>query len=268
MITTELLSIEAIRTGLSATIVGRQLFLFGEVESTNAVLRNLAQVGAREGTVVLAEAQLRGRARLGRQWFSPGNVNLYVSVLFRPAFPPVEAPRFAFIAGLALADAVKDLGLSPAIKWPNDVLVERKKVGGSLAECGTRGDTIEYLILGVGVNLNVDVESLRRALGPAGLAATSLAAALGHEVDRNVFAASYLNHLDRWALRYRQEGAAPILAAWRDRDILTGRRVEVRGDGHAFDGRALGVDAEGHLVVGDSHGARRTVLTEEVRVLD
>jgi biotin-(acetyl-CoA carboxylase) ligase len=127
---------------------------------------------------------------------------------------------------------------------------------------------LEYLILGVAVNLNVDVESLRRALGPAGLAATSLAAALGHEVDRNVFAASYLNHLDRWARRYRDEGAAPILAAWRDRDILTGRRVEVRGDSHAFDGRALGVDAEGHLVVRDSHGARRTVLTEEVRVLD
>ncbi|MBI2528298.1 MAG: biotin--[acetyl-CoA-carboxylase] ligase [Candidatus Rokubacteria bacterium] len=268
MIATDLLSVEGIRRGLQAATVGRQLYLFGEVESTNVALRRLAREGAVEGTAVLAEAQRAGRGRLGRQWFSPSGVNLYASVLFRPRFAPRQAPCFSFIASLAAADAVKELGPSPAIKWPNDVLVERKKVAGSLVECVTRGDEIECLILGVGINVNVPLPVLRAALGPAGANATSLAAVLGREVDRNALAASYLTHLDAWARRHQAEGAEPIVAAWRERDILTGRRVEIRGEGEHFEGRAVGVDGDGHLLVDDPHGRRHLVLTEEVRILE
>ncbi|HET7874224.1 MAG TPA: biotin--[acetyl-CoA-carboxylase] ligase [Methylomirabilota bacterium] len=268
MIATDSLSIEAIRRRLTAETVGGHLYVFGEVESTNTVMRHLARSGAEEGAVVLAESQSQGRGRLGQPWFSPAGVNLYASVLFRPGFPPREAPRFAFIASLALADAVREQGLHPGIKWPNDVLVGRKKAAGSLMECATRGDEVEYLVLGVGVNLNVDLTALQEALGEAARAATSLAAVAGREIDRSAFAASYLNALDDWARRYRKEGPAPILAAWRQRDILTGRRVEVRGNGTAYDGRALGVDDDGRLIVQDAHGARHVVLTEEIRTLD
>lgn len=268
MIVTDALSIEAIRRGLRTTTVGRHLYLFGEVESTNLVLRGLARSGAAEGTVVLAEGQSQGRGRLGRAWFSPAGVNLYASALFRDALRPRGAPVFSFATSLALADAIKELGLTPAIKWPNDVLVGRKKVAGSLMECATRGEAVDFLVLGVGVNVNVDLEALHAALGPSGQAATSLAAVAGHEIDRNAFAAAYLNQLDAWARRYRMEGPAPILAAWRERDILTGRRVEVRGAGPAFDGRVLGVEDDGRLIVQDSTGDRRVILTEEIRVLD
>lgn len=268
MIATEPLSIEAIRRRLQTSIVGRHLYLFGEVESTNTVLRHLARSGAAEGTVVLAEGQRQGRGRLGQEWFSPSGVNLYASVLFRERLAPREAALFSFIAGLAVADAVKELGLHPAIKWPNDVLVNTKKVGGSLVECAVRGEQVDFLVLGVGVNLNVDAASLHHALGEAAAAATSLSAASGHEIDRSAFAASYLNRLEAWALCYRKNGAAPILAAWRDRDILTGRRVTVRGTGAGFDGRVLGVNDDGQLVVQDSLGTPHTLLTEEIRVLD
>jgi BirA family biotin operon repressor/biotin-[acetyl-CoA-carboxylase] ligase len=268
MIATELLSVEGIRRGLQTSTVGRQLYLFGEVQSTNAALRNLAREGAVEGTVVLAESQRAGRGRLGREWFSPSGVNLYASVLFRPHFAPRQAPCFSFIASLAAADAVKELGPSPAIKWPNDLLVDRKKVAGSLVECATRGDEIEFLIVGIGLNVNVSLDMLRAALGPAGANATSLSAVLGHDVDRNALAASYLTHVELWARRHAARGPEPILAAWRERDILTGRRVEVRGDGQRFDGRAVGVDDAGHLLVEDSHGQRHMVLTEEIRILE
>jgi BirA family biotin operon repressor/biotin-[acetyl-CoA-carboxylase] ligase len=268
MIAPEPLSTDAIRRRLGAATLARHLYVFADVESTNTVTRNLAKVGAQEGTVVLAEAQTQGRGRLGQEWFSPSGVNLYCSVLFRPSFHAREAPRFSFIASLAVVDAVKELGLDAAIKWPNDVLVQHKKVAGSLVECATRDEGIEYLVLGVGVNVNVDLGTLRQALGAAGMAATSLAAALGHEVDRNAFAASYLNLLDGWARRYRAEGPGPILAAWRDHDILTGRRVEVRGDGATFDGRVLGVDDDGHLVVQDPARRRHTILTEEIRIVE
>lgn len=270
MITTETttLSIGAIRARLSTKVTGRQLFLFHEVESTNATLSRLARSGAAEGTVVMAEAQTAGRGRLGQAWFSPAGVNFYGSVLFRGPLALEEAPVFAFIAGLALADAVQTAGAIPAIKWPNDVLVKGRKVGGALIECAAAGKEVDYLIVGVGVNLNVELDALAAALGPAAETATSLRAATGREVNRNAFAADYLNALGKWAQCYREGGAALILQAWRERDILTGRQVEIRGGGQPFVGRVAGVDSHGRLIVQDAVGERRMVTTEEIRPCD
>ena len=269
MIGVDTLSIEAIRRHLDTEVVARHVYLFGDVASTNDVLGRLAASGAGDGTTVLAEGQSDARGRHGRAWFSPSGVNLYASVLFRHGLAPRDVAVFSFTGSLAVADAIKDLGLHPAIKWPNDVLLDRKKVGGALIECAMRGDAVEFLIVGVGVNLNVGPAALREALGPAGLASTSVSAALGADVDRNAFAASYLKHLDAWVQRFRAEGPAPIVAAWRQRDILTGRRVEVRGERESYTGRVLGVDATGHLLVeGPATGRPRAVLNEEIRVLD
>ncbi|MBI3624770.1 MAG: biotin--[acetyl-CoA-carboxylase] ligase [Candidatus Rokubacteria bacterium] len=268
LIIQDALSIELIRRRLSAQVVGRQIYLFGEVPSTNETLRHLTKAGAREGTVVLAESQTAGRGRLGKAWFSPFGVNLYASILFRPTISPEAAPVFSFIASLALADAIRALGLPAAIKWPNDILVERKKVAGVLAEVATAGDRLDYVILGVGVNLNVDRQALLEALGDAGHAAAALRELTGKEIDRNAFSASFLNFLDEWLLVYRDRGAAALLKAWRDRDILTGRRVQVREQRITFDGRARGVHADGQLVVEDSKGLTRKVVAGEVRLLD
>jgi BirA family biotin operon repressor/biotin-[acetyl-CoA-carboxylase] ligase len=268
MITTDLLSIEEIRRHLTAATVGSQIYLYGEVDSTNAKLLGLARGRAAEGAVVLAEGQTAGRGRRGQRWFSPAGVNLYASVLLRPAVPARELGVFSFIASLALADAVKDAGAVPAIKWPNDVLVDGRKVGGTLVECGLRGGAIDYVIIGVGVNLNVERAVLHAALGRAGLFATSLAAELGHDVDRNAFAAAWLNALDRWARTWAESGPAAVLAAWRSLDIVAGRRVEVRANGEGYEGRAIGVDAAGNMMVDDTLGTRHTLTSEELRIAD
>lgn len=265
---TNALSISGIRERLSTRTIGGQLFLFHEVESTNATLSRLARSGAAEGTVVLAEAQTAGRGRLGQPWFSPAGVNLYASVLFRGPLALEEAAIFSFIAGLALADAVQAAGGIPAIKWPNDVLVEGRKIGGALIECAATGRGVDYLIVGVGANLNVGLDALSAALGRAAGAATSVRAATGQEVNRDAFAADYLNALGKWARCYREGGAKPILQAWRGRDILTGRQVEIHGDGPPFVGRVAGVDSHGRLIVEDAVGERRTVTTEEIRPCD
>jgi BirA family biotin operon repressor/biotin-[acetyl-CoA-carboxylase] ligase len=265
---TDLLTIDGIRRRLVTDVVGRQIYLFGEVDSTNAKLRTLARGGAREGTVVLAESQTAGRGRRGQPWFSPSGVNLYASVLFRPALAVADMPAFALIPALAVADAVKDCGLDATIKWPNDVLVAGKKVAGSLVEAAVRGDVVEYVIVGVGVNLNVSRAALAAALGPAAGFATSLAAVAEREIDRNAFAAAFLNHLDAWVQAWRTYGSERIRAAWADRDVLTGRRVIVRGAREEHEGRALGIDERGRLLVRDPLGHRHVVTAEEVRMAD
>jgi BirA family biotin operon repressor/biotin-[acetyl-CoA-carboxylase] ligase len=275
MIVKDLMSADAIRGRLTARVVGRQLYLLGEVDSTNARLRALARAGAADGTVVLAEGQTEGRGRRGQPWFSPSGVNLYASVLFRPELAARDAGVFSFIASLALTDAIRTLGLVATIKWPNDILVDGRKVGGALTECAAVGDVIDHVIVGVGVNVNVDLAVLRSALGASGTYATSLSAVAGRELDRNAFAAAFLNALDAWYDTWRSSGPEPILQAWNDRDILTGRRVEVRvaGDapgqpGEALVGRVVGISPAGRLLVQDMLGHVRALTAEEVRPID
>jgi BirA family biotin operon repressor/biotin-[acetyl-CoA-carboxylase] ligase len=262
------LSLQDIRRRLDTPFIGQHLYLLDEVESTNVSLRAIARAGGAEGTVVVAESQTHGRGRHGQSWFSPAGVNLYASVLIRPSFLPRHAASFSFVASLAVYDALRELGGEPGIKWPNDVILDGKKVAGTLVESATRGHEIDFLILGVGVNLNVDPAVLRAALDGSGFAATSVSHVLGRTIDRNAFTASYLNHLGRWVSRHRASGPEAILAAWRDRDILIGRRVQIRAPDGAYEGRARAVDAEGRLLVDDFLGSRHTVISEEVRILD
>jgi BirA family transcriptional regulator, biotin operon repressor / biotin---[acetyl-CoA-carboxylase] ligase len=262
------LTLDEVRRRLVSDTADWHFFLFADVDSTNDSLRDLAARGAREGTVVVAETQRRGRGRLGRAWFSPPGLNIYASVLFRPALVPDDMLTFSFIASLALVEALEPLGVSAQIKWPNDVLVDGKKVAGTLVDCGMRGAAVDYVVLGIGLNVNVGTAALRDALGPAGGFATSLAEVLGHEVDRNALLAAWLDAVAAWHLRWKREGPAALRKAWADRDILSGRRVEVRGDGQTFEGRVLGLAPTGALVVVDTLGHARQVTSEEVRLHD
>jgi BirA family biotin operon repressor/biotin-[acetyl-CoA-carboxylase] ligase len=262
------LSVERIRQNLAPELVGRDIRLFETVPSTNAVLRELARAGAAAGTVVLAESQTAGHGRAGKPWFSPPGVNLHVSILLRPDVQPAAAGVHSFVASLALADAIREQGLAPAIKWPNDVLVTRRKVAGTLAEVAVAGDRVEYMILGVGVNVNVEPVALRAALGGAAQRAISLKEALGRPVDRSAFAASFLTALDEWLVIVREQGPAPLLRAWSDLDIVTGRRVEVHEGAAVVDGRVRGVDAGGRLEVVDVRGVVHRVVAGEIRLLD
>lgn len=242
--------------------------LVDTVASTNAALRDLAKAGAPEGTVVIADAQTAGHGRFATPWFSPPGVNIYASVLYRPLIAPRDVGGFSFVASLAVSDAIRAEGLQSTIKWPNDVLVGGKKVAGTLVEFAAQGERVEYVSLGLGVNVNVARTALRAALGRSGLAADSLREATGRVIDRNVLAGMILNCLDHWVRTYEARGLDPVLDAWRDRDILTGRRVEVRGEGAAWGGRVLGVDREGHLVLRDPRGKQRRVLAGEIRLSD
>jgi len=263
----DVLNIDVIRQQLATHTVGRRLVLHDVVASTNATLRKLADAGALEGTVVLAEAQTAGRGRARKTWFSPAGVNLYASVLLRPQMEAAVASSVTFIASLAVADSVHDLGIKVGLKWPNDVLVQDRKVAGVRAELATKGHAVDYIVLGVGINLNVTHQALQAGLGEMAATATSLREALGHAVDRNAFAARFLTHLERRLDTYLTKGAPSILAEWRDLDAVTGRQVEIREGPTIFVGRALGVDGEGHLRVEDVHKRIHTVVNGALRLI-
>jgi BirA family biotin operon repressor/biotin-[acetyl-CoA-carboxylase] ligase len=263
------LCVDLVRRQLETEIVGFQIYLYEDVDSTNATLRRLAEAGAREGTVVLAEAQHAGRGRRGTTWFSPAGLNLYASVLFRPSIRPSAVPVFSFITSLALSDAIWAEGVQATIKWPNDILIEGRKAAGSFGAVATSGDLVEYVILGTGVNLNVECPALAQGLGAAASDAISVREAAGRPIDRNRFTAAYLNFLEKWFDVYRVSGTPAILQAWRERDVLAGRWVGVHVEGSPrYQGRVLGANSEGQLVVQDAVDVQHRVIAGEVTILD
>src|SRR5262249_21329770 len=140
---------------------GKKIHYFPDLDSTNRVAYKLAADGAAEGEVVLAETQTRGKGRLGRSWFSPPGLNLYLSVILRPKLAPSDAPLLTLVSAVALADTVQRfLGMSPAIKWPNDILVGGKKLAGILTESSVDSQRLHFVVVGIGVNLNMPASML------------------------------------------------------------------------------------------------------------
>jgi BirA family biotin operon repressor/biotin-[acetyl-CoA-carboxylase] ligase len=196
----DLLSPDSIRAGLATRFVGRTVHYWPAVGSTNDELKRLAEAGAPEGTLAIADEQTAGRGRLrGRTWVAPAGSSLLMSLLFRPAWlAPAQAQQITMLCALAAADAVAQLtGLQPGLKWPNDLLLDGKKLAGVLTELGFVGDKLAWAVVGVGLNINADFAGQPElpALGPqAQVAATaiSLSMALRRPVSRLRLLHAYL----------------------------------------------------------------------------
>jgi BirA family transcriptional regulator, biotin operon repressor / biotin---[acetyl-CoA-carboxylase] ligase len=262
------LCIDLIRRELSTASIGFEIRLFSKLSSTVEALRVLAESGAREGTAVLAETQPAGRGWFGKPWFPPERANLYGAVLFRPRIPRHSVGVFGCIAALALTDAITAEGARAHVRWPNEVLLDGRRLGSTLTTIEPADAIAEYVIVGVEVNLNVSREVLGRALGVSAALVTSLREAVGHPIDRNRFTAAFLNHLERWLGIYRARGAGAILRAWNELDVLRGHVVEVRAADTSQRGRVAGVDDEGRLVLEGSRGAERAIATGEIVAVD
>ncbi len=243
--------------------MGRKIHYFNAIDSTNAVAYQLALKGAREGEVVIAEYQEKGRGRLGRQWVSPPCLNLYLSVILRPQLPPHQASLITFMAAVATADAIEDYsGLTPVIKWPNDLLLNERKVAGLLNEIHSETDRIHFVILGMGVNLNMDDKFLPRELRTK---ATSLKKEMGRPISRKDFVCSLLKELERWHEVFLKEGGEPVLKAWRERARIEGKTVRVTSFGEVLIGRAVDVDSDGALILRTEDGKRRRIVAGDIQ---
>lgn len=254
-----------IAAGLQTQTVGRDIRCFDKIDSTNLRAWQLGEEGAVEGTVVIADSQSAGKGRLGRFWVSPAGVNLYLSLLLRPPLPPRDAPQLTFLSALAVARAVEVAsGMRPTMKWPNDVLLGGAKVAGLLNEMSAETERINFLVLGIGVNLNMDAEQFPSQLR---YPATSLLLASGRRVARVSFCQILLAELDRLYRRYLVEGFAPIRAGWEEYFSLVGNRVSVDCTSHVVDGKVIGIDVDGALLLQLSGGGTERILAGDVRPL-
>ena len=256
------MKISEIKKHLSAEIVGEKLFVYAEVGSTNDVLRELIGDGlASDGAVVVSDSQTAGRGRLGRKWVSPAGRNLYLSALFCPEISPQESSVFTFLASCALVEVFSDYGVDAAIKWPNDILVDGKKISGVLTELSTSDDSVDYLVIGIGVNLNWPEEFIRREMEDISEKTTSLSALLGEEVSRERFCAELINALDRFYGEFHRSGTREIVDMWTERWGFLGREISVDVSGEVVSGVVERVDATGFLYLRTDEGDLRKVIT-------
>lgn len=250
-----------VQAALRTRVFGRYYHYLEETGSTNDVARELAAQGAPEGTLVVAERQAKGRGRMGRSWSSPAG-GLWFSLVLRPAIHPSGVAGANFLAGVACAEALSSLpGVRPRIKWPNDILLQDRKVGGILLELSAEADRVNHLVLGIGINVNVDLDDF-----PASLRSnsSSLAAHLGRRVSRLDVLASVLEALEEWYNRWLREGFAPVIAAWREWQESLGKQVRVIDAQGEWLGTAIDVDDHGALLVERAPGMVRRVLSGDI----
>jgi BirA family biotin operon repressor/biotin-[acetyl-CoA-carboxylase] ligase len=255
-----------IRAQLESTRVGRRLEFLKLTASTNADAFRLAEDGAAEGTVFLADSQTGGKGRRGRVWSSPAGVNLYCSIVLRPAIMPHEAPQLTFLSAVAAARAIEQMtNLVPEIKWPNDLLISGKKVAGLLNEMSAETDGINFVILGIGVNLNMTSDQFPDNLRHP---ATSLFLESGVRVDRSRFASTMLNELDRLYVDFLAHGFGPVREEWQRRCNASGRRVLVNDSGtECTGGRFIGIDSDGALLLRSDDDLLHRITCGDVRVI-
>ncbi len=242
--------------------MGRTIHYFESLDSTNAMAYQLALKGAEEGEVVLAESQQKGRGRLGRQWFSPPFLNLYVSMILRPQIPPGQAPLLTLLAAVAAAETLEQIsGLKPLIKWPNDLLLRNRKIGGLLNEIHSETDRVHFIVLGMGINLNVDSGMFPPEIRSL---ATSLKCETGEAVSRKIFLSSLLQNLERWYDTFLKEGRESVLGAWRNWARIKGKKVRVTSFGEVLAGTAIDIDSDGALILETEDGIQKRVVAGDV----
>jgi BirA family biotin operon repressor/biotin-[acetyl-CoA-carboxylase] ligase len=247
---------------LENRIIGRDIRVFGETGSTNDIVEKLARDGVPEGVVVFAESQTQGRGRLGRKWFSPPRKGLWFSVLLRPDLRPQAATQLTVAAATALARAIQQVTkLRPQIKWPNDILIGGKKVAGVLTELNAELDHVKYLILGIGVDVNITASELPKELH--GLA-TSLRIEAGQMIHRAELAAAILRELDNDYARIRGGEFGELSDEWEKQCETIGKRVVIRVGERQMAGFVESLDEDGALLLRTEHGRLERVIGGDV----
>ncbi|NMI07076.1 biotin--[acetyl-CoA-carboxylase] ligase [Paenibacillus sp. SZ31] len=252
----------ALQLALDTTVFGRKAILLTSTLSTQGDVLKLAEQGQAEGAVVIAEEQTGGRGRFGRKWFSPPGKGIWMSVLLRPDLPLQHTPQLTLLAGVAVCRAVRACtGADAGIKWPNDLLIDGRKVCGILLESTVEDHEVRYCIAGIGVDVNFDSEDYPEDLTTI---ATSLKMETGKPVDRTQLTAAILTELEQLYFLYQKEGFGVISALWEALSVSMNREITVTNPHGVIEGNAIGLDPSGALIVEKRDGERALVISGEI----
>jgi len=262
----DLLLVHEVRNDLRTRSFGRKdIHYFRQTDSTHLRGRELAAGGAPEGTLVIAEEQTHGRGRLQRSWFSPPQQGIYVSLILRPAIPPTEAPRITLLTAVAVADAL--LALTPMaarIKWPNDILVHGKKIAGILTEISTGMDAIDYMIIGLGLNVNIPAGDFPEEIRSQ---STSVLAETGVSMMRSPLLGKYLEYFEHHYDIFQRQGFDPVMRRWKELSEMLDCRVRVDTIGRQHVGKVAGFDQNGFLMLQNDQGETIRVFSGDITLL-
>ncbi|MDH5761453.1 MAG: biotin--[acetyl-CoA-carboxylase] ligase [Nitrospinota bacterium] len=252
-----------IRDQLHTQHVGREIITYTTVESTNDLAKELVTAWDKEGTVILADCQTQGKGRSGRTWYSEENVGIYLSVLLKPGLAPEQIAPITLIAGVALTQALNEFSRTrPVLKWPNDILLNGKKVAGILTE-NHKEDGHSGIILGIGINVN-------HTRFPISLQhiATSLAMENGESFERPPLIAAFLNHLDREYSGFLEEGPSHAALQWNQHSEMFGKHISLKQGTETYSGTAMKLDDEGRLVILLDSGEEMAFVAGEITSME
>lgn len=253
---------EEVKESLDTTFMGHVVHFFPTVESTQGIAHTLAKEGSPEGTVVIADQQSQGKGRLGRVWHSPSGSGIWMSILLRPRLELHRCPQLTLLAAVASVEAIREeTGLPVMIKWPNDILYDGKKICGILTELSAEADCINYIIMGIGMNVNTPSfpEELQGI-------ATSIAIEQNHNVTRVPLIRRVLEKLEEYYLLYLESGFGPIKSKWESYALSIGKRVTIRRIHDTMNGLALGIDDQGVLLVQNEKGQVEKVFSADIEI--
>jgi BirA family biotin operon repressor/biotin-[acetyl-CoA-carboxylase] ligase len=258
-----MVKIEKIMSMLETKYVGREIHYFQKLSSTNTVAKEQAEKGAKEGTVIVAETQTQGHGRLNRPWISPKG-GVWLSVILGTKIAAEEIPKMTLVTSVAVAKTLHCLyGLKTGIKWPNDVLIDGRKVSGILTEASTSGKNVNVIIVGIGINANFNLEALPDNLW---MTATTLKKVLRKHVDREKLICVLLKEFEKCYKLFKQKKFKRLLDEWREMADFLGKKIEVTSLEENWLGRAIDIDESGALIVELENSERKTVLSGDVTI--
>lgn len=236
---------------LSTLFIGKQVVFREITESTQDLAVSLASRPGSHGLVVVADQQKSGRGRQKRKWLSPKG-GVWMSVVLKPTIPTAKITLLPFVAALAVCDAIKATGLDARLKWPNDVMISGKKVAGILLDISAEADQVNYAVVGIGINANIDSKAVSARLD--GIKVTSMSDELGRSVSRLDLTRSLLENLENYYAEMEQRGAGKILQKWKASSDMLGRKVAVTQSDKTIHGVVADINDDGSLLLRTDHG--------------
>jgi BirA family biotin operon repressor/biotin-[acetyl-CoA-carboxylase] ligase len=266
----DILNAFEVRCNLNTEVLGKKVVFLSTVDSTNEYAKKLAFEGAVEGTVVLAENQVCGKGRLGRAWASADKKGIWMSIVLRPEVPPEEVQLITLAASVAVVKALREsTGIEAGIKWPNDIILDNKKVCGILTEMNSEMEAVNFIILGIGINVNQLTEDFPDEIKKTAVSLRAYSQNVGtgtYFYNRSEIIKKLLFELERIYIKIISNDLKEVTEEWKKYSVTLGKEVRVLTKGDTFTGMAEDITKDGRLVVACADGIKREILSGEVSV--